>query len=101
MDVTCQTEGGEAKVAIKGRFTFQDHTKFREVIAKVISADTQKLSIDLGQVEFIDSAGLGMLLLVREEMRNKSRDVVLRRAQGQVKRMFGIACFDTLFTIEQ
>lgn len=101
MDVTCHTEGQEAKVAIKGRFTFQDHTKFREMIAKVIGADMQRLSIDLGQVEFIDSAGLGMLLLVREEMRGKSRDVVLLRAQGQVKRMFDIARFDTLFTLEQ
>lgn len=101
MDVTCQTESGEATVAIKGRFTFQDQAKFRDAIAKVMSVDAQSLSIDLSQVEFIDSAGLGMLLLVREEMRTKSRDLVLRRAQGQVKRMFGIACFETLFTLEQ
>lgn len=101
MDVLRNTESGEAKITVKGRFTFQDHAKFHEVIAQVMGEGATKVTIDLSQVEFIDSAGLGMLLLVRDEMRSASRDLVLQRAQGQVKRMFGIACFDSLFTIEQ
>ena len=50
---------------------------------------------------FIDSAGLGMLLLARDEGKRKNLDVCLRRPRGQVKRMLEVARFDTMFTIEE
>jgi anti-anti-sigma factor len=56
--------------------------------------------IDLAKVEFIDSAGLGMLLIARDEASKASRQLTLRGPQGQVKRMFAVTRFETLFAIE-
>jgi anti-anti-sigma factor len=56
--------------------------------------------IDLSKLEFIDSAGLGMLLIARDEAKKAGRNLTLRGPQGQVKRTFSATKFDTLLTIK-
>jgi len=55
--------------------------------------------VDLADVEFIDSAGLGMLLLARDEISKKSSSLTLKSPQGQVQRMFSVARFEQMFDI--
>ena len=71
------------------------------MISEMEDSGSRRHVIDLSQVEFIDSAGLGMLLLARDEGKRKNLDVCLRRPRGQVKRMLEVARFDTMFTIEE
>lgn len=87
-------------VEMTGRFTFGDHSSFRKLIEEVRDHDSTTMVLDIAGVEFIDSAGLGMLLLARDEGEKSSTTVVLRGAQGQVKRMLEVARFDTLFKLE-
>lgn len=50
--------------------------------------------IDLARLEFIDSAGLGTLATMREELKSSGRDLVLRNPAPIVVRMldlFGLA----------
>jgi HptB-dependent secretion and biofilm anti anti-sigma factor len=54
-----------------------------------------------GPVQEVDSAGLGMLLLARDEAKKNNRELILKGPCGQVKRMFGVTKFDTLFSIEE
>ncbi|PCJ36363.1 MAG: anti-anti-sigma factor [Alphaproteobacteria bacterium] len=56
--------------------------------------------VDLADVEFIDSAGLGMLLLARDEISKKSSSLTLKSPQGQVQRMFSVARFEQMFDID-
>lgn len=41
-----------------------------------------------------------MLLIVRDEADKAQRSLILRGPHGQVKRMFAVTKFDTLFTVE-
>ncbi|OSQ36188.1 anti-sigma factor antagonist [Thalassospira mesophila] len=83
-----------------GRFTFSDHTVFRKLIDEITALPAETQIFDLAGIEFIDSAGLGMLLLARDEGEKNRTTVVLRGAKGQVKRMLEVARFDTLFQME-
>ena len=56
--------------------------------------------IELSGLDFIDSAGLGMLLIVRDAAAAHSAKVVLRGAREQAKRLIQVARFDSLFTVE-
>jgi anti-anti-sigma factor len=85
---------------LSGRFTFSDHGTFRTMIGEMEGTGASRHVIDLSGIEFIDSAGLGMLLLARDEGKRKNLDVALRKPTGQVKRMLEVARFDTMFTIE-
>lgn len=89
-----------ARVYISGEFTFTDHIAFKAIADRVFEGQGWPIVIDLSKLEFIDSAGLGMLLIVRDEANKAKRSLVLRGPHGQVKRMFAVTKFDTLFTVE-
>ncbi len=88
----------EAKLS--ERITFSDLDGFREVVKRMVEHHAQSNIVDLSDVEFIDSAGLGMLLLARDEISKMSSNLVLKAPQGQVRRMFSVARFDQMFDIE-
>ncbi|PKR56107.1 anti-anti-sigma factor [Thalassospira marina] len=92
-DTTITTE-------MTGRFTFSDHAVFRKLIDELSAQSSATQVFDLSGIEFIDSAGLGMLLLARDEGEKNRATVILRGAKGQVKRMLEVARFDTLFQME-
>lgn len=98
LDITLSDN--DATVALSGDLTFSDHTTFRAIARRLVASTGERLKIDLRGLRFIDSAGLGMLLLLREEAAVTSRPIALCHAQGQVKRMFDVSRFDTLFLVE-
>lgn len=100
MNYKTELSDGKTTVEVTGRFTFGDHSSFRKLIEEVRSHGTPILVLNISGVEFIDSAGLGMLLLARDEGEKNGMEVILRGAQGQVKRMLEVARFDTLFKLE-
>jgi HptB-dependent secretion and biofilm anti anti-sigma factor len=90
----------DARVSISGEFTFTDHTAFKAIAGRLFEKQGKPIVIDLAKLEFIDSAGLGMLLIVRDEADKAGRRLILRGPCGQVKRMFEVTKFDTFFTVE-
>ena len=88
------------EVQLKGRFTFSDHENFRNVVQLMENGGTKRFIFDLSGLEFVDSAGLGMFLIAREAAERHKLQLVLRGAQGQVKRMLDLGRFDSLFTIQ-
>ena len=101
MNYKTEFANGTTTVEVTGRFTFGDHSSFRKLIEEVQGHDSSTLVMDVAGVNFIDSAGLGMLLLARDESEKTNTTVILRGAQGQVKRMLEVARFDTLFRLEE
>ncbi|WP_073954811.1 STAS domain-containing protein [Thalassospira sp. TSL5-1] len=87
-------------IEMSERFTFSDHTVFRKLIDELSGLNSLTRIFDLSGIEFIDSAGLGMLLLARDEAEKNQATIILRGAKGQVKRMLEVARFDTLFQME-
>jgi anti-anti-sigma factor len=90
----------DASVSLSGDLTFTDHIAFRELADRVAASKDKTIVIELSNLSFIDSAGLGMLLIARDEAKNANRILVLRGAKGQVGRMFALTKFDTLFSVE-
>jgi anti-anti-sigma factor len=99
MQIAVDREAGH--IAVSGEFTFTDHSQFKQMIVELFEAKGATVTIDLSKLEFIDSAGLGMLLLARDEAKKHDRQLILKRPGGQVKRMFGVTKFNTLFTVEE
>jgi HptB-dependent secretion and biofilm anti anti-sigma factor len=87
-------------IAVGGELTFTDQGPFKEMITELFQAKGAAVVIDLSKLEMIDSAGLGMLLLAREEAKKSERKLILAHPTGQVKRMFGVTKFDKLFTVQ-
>lgn len=87
-------------VKLSGQFVFSDHAQFKEILNSAEEASVQHVTVNLAKVEFIDSAGLGMLLLLRDTCDKHKKRLTLKDPQGQVKKVFHISKFEHLFTIE-
>jgi HptB-dependent secretion and biofilm anti anti-sigma factor len=101
MDYGIEMQGADVVVQLRGRLTFNDHAQFRNLIQTMLSNKHKRHVIDLSHLDFVDSAGLGMLLIAREEMGNQNGLVILRGPQGQVKRVLSVARLAQIMTIEE
>lgn len=93
--------GKELKIDLRGKFTFADNKVFSEILDEIANSNFDDVVIDLGEVEFIDSAALGILLLARDKCVKSATNLELRNPRGQVKQMFDISRFNDLFQINE
>jgi anti-anti-sigma factor len=100
MKYSANISSAVAEAMLTERITFSDNVLFRTMIAELLAAEPKTVALDLSQVAFIDSSGLGMLLLARDEVLKNGKDIVLRKPQGQVAKLFALSDFDSLFRIE-
>ncbi|EWY39820.1 anti-sigma factor antagonist [Skermanella stibiiresistens SB22] len=100
MDYRIETSDLEARIFISGRLTFNDHGKVRSMIQEMIHSRAERLILMIGGLEFVDSSGLGMILVAREEVAQVDKRLVLRGAQGQVKRVLSVAQLDKIVDIQ-
>lgn len=101
MQFTSTDQGNFQEVFLEGRFVFSDNENFRQIIKEMDDQQSKQLVLNLQGLEFIDSAGLGMLLIARETAEKKQIGLKLRSARGQVREMLELSKFDTLIPYEQ
>lgn len=100
MDIKVAIAGSVAKIHMKGRFDFNVHRSFKDAYDPLLHQNgVSSLEIDLGEVEYLDSSALGMLLLVRERAEAQGKPVVLSHPNSTVAQILDIANFRKLFTI--
>lgn len=92
--------GDTAEITITGRLTFKFHKEYKDFLDELLKNKVDRFVFDLAGVEFIDSAGLGMLLIAKQKAQGQSAAVILRKPAENVKRMLQVAKFDKIFEIE-
>ncbi len=100
MEYASEQRDREDTIRLRGRLTFNDHAKLRALIGEMKLNKGQRQILDLSSLEFVDSAGIGMLLIAREEIVATDKTLVLRGAVGQVKRVLTVAQIGKLIPIE-
>lgn len=93
--------GDVLEINLSGRFTFTDNKIFSPIIDGITASQYKRVVVDLGLVDFIDSAALGILLLIRDKCEKASTSLTLVNPRGQVKHMFDVSRFNDLFRIEE
>lgn len=100
MEFNINSNEHHREMSLSGRLTFSDHQAFREITNTLEAPGPQKCSINLSGLEFIDSAGLGLLLLVSEAAKEHNITVSLRGARDQVNKMLEITRFNEVIPVE-
>ena len=99
MKISTTYDNGVFRAVLAESFTFSDHAIFRELLREMESKKLSQITIDLAGVDFVDSAALGMLLLLREVSTKKRAVVTISGSQGQVRKMLEISKFGQLFKL--
>lgn len=101
MFIKSEMDASHGRLSLQGRFDFHSHRDFRSAYEKLLENNTlRELEIDFGQVDYLDSSALGMLLLLKEKSEASGRSVILSGLRGTVKQVLDIANFGKLFTIK-
>ncbi len=78
-------------VALDGRFTYSDHDLFRTALDEIQSQAKASCVFDLSELDFIDSTGMGLLVLAADLARSRGFALSVTGAKGTVRRAFEIA----------
>lgn len=99
MELKMDKSGDELKLQFTNDITFDDYNGFRPILDELENNNYKNCVMDLRKVDYIDSAGLGMLLLVHEATSKINITPQIITAEGQVQRMLELAKFNTMFDI--
>ena len=74
-----------------------DATALNDEIHKLIEAGKKKIVIDLGEVKFMNSSGLGMLIGSLTTVRNAGGDLKIARASDKIESLLIVTKLITVF----
>ncbi len=97
MEYSCSKSEDGFEVDLIGRLTFDEHTICRKLIGELTADESNNKIINLSKLEFIDSAGLGLLLRSQDACSKSEQTLSLKVPDdGQVQKMLQSARFDQL-----
>lgn len=87
MAITEKVASSNAEIALIDRFTFSDSSDYRKRLYGLLDTHIRSLSITLDNLKFMDSAGLGMLMVTLKECQQRNIPLTLMHPRGDVKQM--------------
>lgn len=101
MLIANEISGERATLKLGGRFDFHSHRDFNSAYETILEiGSVREIVIDMGEVDYLDSSALGILLLLREKAEGSGKKVVLAGLKGMAKQVLEIANFGKLFAIQ-
>ncbi|WP_417796316.1 STAS domain-containing protein [Terasakiella pusilla] len=100
MKYSLQESDSVVTVQLTGELTVTDEEEFRLLSQKAIETSGAKCIVDVTKLDFLDSAGLGLILVLKEMCEELGKTVTLRIGQSPVRDIMEISEFDSLIPYE-
>jgi anti-sigma B factor antagonist len=100
-DLRIQTKSEENRVivSISGDIDAYHSPKLKEEMEKYTSGEVKEILLELSDVPYIDSAGLGTLVSILRETRNGKKSLKLIGLRPNIKRIFEMTRLDKIFEV--
>jgi anti-sigma B factor antagonist len=100
LDITVRkTSGGSAVVDVAGEIDVYTSPVLQEKLVEVLRDGSSNIVLDLSDVTFLDSTGLGVLITALKRCRNADGDLELVTAQPNVLKVLEITGLNDVFKI--
>ncbi len=100
MEFSREREDDVVIVKLAGRLDSSCAQHAEENFTAVLAEAPPRLAIDMSTLEYISSAGLRVLLVVARKVQQAKGKVVLFGLGANVREVFSISGFDTIFAIQ-
>lgn len=98
MKINRSEQNGITIIQPKGKITIgEGDVLLREEITKLLAEDKKKLVLDLGDVSYMDSAGVGELVSVYTSVKNRGGELKLAALTKKIKDLLSITQLMTIF----
>lgn len=98
MSVDSRVNAGVLYIDVRGRFDFSVHAQFADAI-KLAESGVTAIEVDLANTDYLDSSALGMLLMLRDRLAGDKKNLRIKNAKNDVKKILEIVNFEKLFTL--
>ena len=99
LKVETTTVGGTPVVRVRGDVDLHTSPRLRELLLESARRTPGTLRIDLTEVPYMDSSGVGTMVFVKREVERAGQRVILIGLQPRVRSVFEITHLDKFFTI--
>jgi HptB-dependent secretion and biofilm anti anti-sigma factor len=101
MDYQLKQAADALEIIAEGKITMRDHEVFQEIAGRFGVGKERRAVIDLSKVDFIDSAGFGLLLVANDHAGRAGMTLSLRKPQPHVQQLLDLGDFGRIIPIEK
>ncbi|NDV28397.1 STAS domain-containing protein [Desulfovibrio sp. JC010] len=99
MEINSKKVGNVLIMSIKGRLDALTSTELEGKMCKLIEDGETKIVFDLGELEYISSAGLRAILFCAKKLKSTDGTIAFANITGMISEVFEISGFGTMFNI--
>jgi anti-sigma B factor antagonist len=92
-------QGGWAVLSVSGEVDVATAPRLREKLVDLVSEGNHRIVVDLENVDFLDSTGLGVLVGALKRVRTHDGDLALVCTQPRILKVFEITGLTKVFAI--
>lgn len=102
MQASVVSDSNSLVLKVSGSLSFSDNKEWRVLVEDMLQKEAVSHVLDVTQLEMIDSAGLGMMLTMKQWAEDAGRRMVLKfDANSMVGSMIKLAKFNDMFDAEE
>jgi anti-anti-sigma factor len=97
MELVTEKQGGVVLFKLKGRLDALTAPEFEQKCLQWLDAGESWFAVDLGELEYISSAGIRSILFIAKQLKAREGGLVFSRISGMVEKVFNIAGIYDMF----
>ena len=87
-------------VYVIGELDVSTADQFKEYLYKLIDKEIRSIRVDLSNLDYIDSTGLGVMIGVLKRIKVQNKEIYIESPKDNVKKIFSITGLDKIFKME-
>ncbi len=99
MEITVREAGTVMVLDLKGRLDLASGSRLKEEVKKIFENDNTQIHLNMSEVEFINSSGLGSLVSIMKEVRLLKGRFTLSNLANYVEEIFEITQLSHIFEV--
>lgn len=99
LDHRLSEQGDQIVLHLTGSFTLKENGVFKNVLNDLVGRSPKTVVVDMGGVDAVDSAGLSMLVVLRNRLAPNGGTVMLRQPPEHVRKLIEVVHLQQLLPI--
>lgn len=99
--INTATEGGTLRVLVSGEVDVSNASVLRSSVDAALEARPEKLEVDLAEVGYIDSTGIGVLVGASHRAEEQQMAFEVTNPQRNVRRVLGLLGVERALRVEE
>jgi anti-sigma B factor antagonist len=99
MDISEDRKADAVILALSGKLDATTAKTFEDRILGVINGGTQRLVVDLSQLDYVSSSGLRVFIIAAKRLQTVDGKIVLCSMKDHVRQVFDLAGFSSMLSI--